>query len=78
MRVVRRDWHPVMLDGSRMVTVSRHNPVNAFTAGDIVRNAGLTLHALRKLHSEHGQDGRHRDLRANVALGSARALNTVR
>jgi hypothetical protein len=38
-----------MTDGVRIVTIPRHNPVNAFTMGGIVRDAGLTLTAFRKL-----------------------------
>jgi len=33
----------------RIVTIPRHNPVNAYTMGGIVRDAGLTLAAFRKL-----------------------------
>ena len=35
--------HIVMTDGSHFVTVPRNNPVNAFTMGGIVRDAGLTV-----------------------------------
>jgi hypothetical protein len=38
-----------MSDGSRQVTVPRHNPIKAFTMGGIVRDAGLTVEAFRKL-----------------------------
>jgi hypothetical protein len=31
-----------MSDGERILTMPRHNPVNAFTMGGIVRDAGLT------------------------------------
>ena len=31
-----------MSDGTRILTVPRHNPINAFTMGGIVRDAGLT------------------------------------
>lgn len=40
--VVRQGKHTVMSDGRRILTVPRHNPVNAFTLGGIVRDAGLT------------------------------------
>ena len=30
-----------MTDGSRILTIPRHNPVNAYTMGAIVRDAGL-------------------------------------
>lgn len=41
--------HIVMSDGSRIVTIPRHNPVNAFTMGGIVRDAGLDPEAFKKL-----------------------------
>ena len=41
-RVVREGKHTVMSDGERILTIPRHNPVNAFTTGGIVRDAGLT------------------------------------
>jgi predicted RNA binding protein YcfA (HicA-like mRNA interferase family) len=48
-RVVRRGKHIVMSDGSRILTIPRHNPVNAFTMGGIVRDAGLTVERFREL-----------------------------
>ncbi|MBX9623193.1 MAG: type II toxin-antitoxin system HicA family toxin [Gemmataceae bacterium] len=47
--VVRQGKHIVMSDGTRQVTVPRHNPIKAFTMGGIVRDAGLTPEAFRKL-----------------------------
>ena len=41
-RIVRQGKHIVMSDGTRIITIPRHNPVNAFTMGGIVRDAGLT------------------------------------
>lgn len=38
-----------MSDGSRIVTIPRHNPVNAITMGTIVRGAGLTIDEFRSL-----------------------------
>ncbi len=32
-RIVRQGKHIVMSDGSRIITIPRHNPVNAFTMG---------------------------------------------
>ena len=40
--IVREGKHIVMSDGARILTIPRHNPVNAFTMGGIVRDAGLT------------------------------------
>ena len=41
--------HIVMSDGQRFVTIPRKNPVNAFTMGGIVKDAGLTVDDFRKL-----------------------------
>jgi hypothetical protein len=38
-----------MSDGQRIVTIPRHNPVNAITMGNIVRDAGLTIEEFRQL-----------------------------
>jgi predicted RNA binding protein YcfA (HicA-like mRNA interferase family) len=48
-RVVRQGKHIVMTDNVRIVTIPRHNPVNAFTMGGIVRDAGLTDQEFRAL-----------------------------
>ena len=37
-----------MSNGERILTIPRHNPVNAFTMGGIVRDAGLTVEEFRK------------------------------
>ena len=47
--VVRQGKHIVMTDGVRILTIPRHNPVNPFTMGGIVRDAGLTVEEFRKL-----------------------------
>ena len=47
--VVRQGKHIVMTDGVRILTIPRQNPVNAYTMGGIVRDAGLTVEAFRKL-----------------------------
>jgi len=38
-----------MSDGTRILTVFRKNPVNAFTMAGIVRDAGLTPEGFREL-----------------------------
>lgn len=48
-RVIRQGKHIVMSDGVRILTIPRHNPVNAFTLGGIVRDAGLTVEQFRTL-----------------------------
>jgi len=45
----RQSGHIIMTDGIRILTIPRHNPVNAYTMGDIVRAAGLTPKEFRKL-----------------------------
>lgn len=47
--VIRQGKHIVMSDGARILTIPRHNPVNAFTMGGIVRDAGLTIEEFKKL-----------------------------
>jgi len=48
-RVARQGKHIVMTDGVRILTIPRHNPVNAFTMGGIVRDAGLSEDEFRTL-----------------------------
>jgi predicted RNA binding protein YcfA (HicA-like mRNA interferase family) len=48
-RIARQSKHIVMTDGTRIITIPRHNPVNAFTMGGIVRDAGLTVNEFKAL-----------------------------
>jgi len=48
-RILREGKHIVMTDGIRVLTIARHDPVNAYTLGGIVRDAGLTIEQFRKL-----------------------------
>jgi len=48
-RIVRQGNHTVMSDGVRIVTIPRHNPINAFTMGGIARDAGLNVEEFKKL-----------------------------
>jgi predicted RNA binding protein YcfA (HicA-like mRNA interferase family) len=48
-RIVRQGKHIVMSNGSRILTIPRNNPVNAYTMAGIVRDAGLTLEEFRNL-----------------------------
>jgi predicted RNA binding protein YcfA (HicA-like mRNA interferase family) len=41
--------HIVMSDGKRFLTIPRNNPVNAYTMGGIVQDAGLTVDEFKKL-----------------------------
>ena len=47
--VARQGKHIVMTDGTRIASIPRHNPVNAITMGNIVRDIGLTNDEFRKL-----------------------------
>ena len=47
--IERQGKHIVLTDGTRIVTIPRHNPVNAITMGKIVRDAGLSVEEFRKL-----------------------------
>ena len=48
-QIAREGKHIVMTDGTRIVTIPRHNPVNAYTMAGIVHDAGLTIEEFRKL-----------------------------
>ena len=48
-RIARQGKHIMMTDGVRILTVPGNDPVNAFTMGGIVRDAGLTTEEFRKL-----------------------------
>jgi len=47
--ILRQGAHIVMTNGIRILTIPRHNPVNAFTMGGIVRDAGLSVEEFKKL-----------------------------
>ena len=49
VQVLCQGKHVVMTDGIRVLTIPRHNPVNAITMGVIVRAAGLTVEKFREL-----------------------------
>lgn len=46
--IARHGKHIVMTNGERIVTIPRHNPVNALTMGGIVRDCGLTVDQFKK------------------------------
>ncbi|MBI2828434.1 MAG: type II toxin-antitoxin system HicA family toxin [Acidobacteria bacterium] len=48
-KIVSQGKHVVVSDGSRILTIPRHNPVNEYTMDGIVRDAGLTIEKLKKL-----------------------------
>jgi len=47
--VLRQGKHVVMTDGTRILTIPRANPINAYTMGGLVRDAGLSVEEFRKL-----------------------------
>ncbi len=47
--VARESKHIVMTDGQRILTIPRSNPINAFTMGGIVKDAGLTVDEFKHL-----------------------------
>jgi hypothetical protein len=47
--ILRQAGHVVMSDGTRILTIPRHDPINAHTLAIIVRAAGLTPEQFRKL-----------------------------
>lgn len=48
-RIAREGKHIVMTDGQRIITIPRPDPVNAFTMGGIIQDAGLTVEKFREL-----------------------------
>ncbi len=48
-RIIGRGKHIVMSKGARILTIPRHNPINAYTMGGIVHDAGLTIEEFKKL-----------------------------
>ncbi|MBM2829648.1 MAG: putative periplasmic or secreted lipoprotein, partial [Gammaproteobacteria bacterium] len=47
--IKRQGKHIVMSDGSRIITIPRANPINAYTMGGIVKDAGLTVDEFKAL-----------------------------
>jgi len=47
--VARQGKHITMTDGERIITIPRANPINAYTMGGIVKDAGLTIEEFKKL-----------------------------
>ncbi len=48
-RVARSSKHIIMTKGKHTVVIPRNNPINGFTMGKIVKDAGLTVTEFRKL-----------------------------
>lgn len=47
--IIREGKHIVMSDGTRFITIPRHDPVNSYTMAGIVRDAGLTVERFKSL-----------------------------
>lgn len=48
--IARQGKHVVMTnEDNRIITIPRHNPINAYTMGGIVRDAGLNIPEFRDL-----------------------------
>jgi len=47
--IARQSKHIVMTNGQSILTIPRNNPINAFTMGGLVRDAGLTVERFREL-----------------------------
>ena len=48
-KVIRQGKHISMSDGSRVIVIPRANPINSYTMGGIIRDAGLTIDEFKKL-----------------------------
>lgn len=42
-RVIRQGKHIIMTNDEQIITIPRANPINAYTMGGIIRDAGLTI-----------------------------------
>ena len=47
-RIVRQGKHITMTNGKRNIIVPRNNPIDPFTMGAIVRDAGVSVDEVRK------------------------------
>ena len=48
-KILRQGKHVVLSDGARILTIPRAGPINSYTMGGIVRDAGLTVEEFKKL-----------------------------
>jgi len=48
-RILRQGKNVIMNDDNHFLTIPRSNPINAYTMGGIVRDAGLDVNEFRKL-----------------------------
>jgi len=47
--IIREGKHTIMSNGVRIVVIPRHNPINAFTMGKIVKDGGFTIEEFKLL-----------------------------
>jgi len=48
-QIVRQSGHVIMSNGVRTLTIPRNSPINAYTMGNIAKQAGFTPDEFRKL-----------------------------
>ena len=48
-KIIRQGKHISMTDGNRIIVIPRANPINAYTMGGIIKDAGLTIEEFKKL-----------------------------
>ncbi|MFO8101386.1 MAG: type II toxin-antitoxin system HicA family toxin [Dehalococcoidia bacterium] len=48
-RLVREGKHISMTNGERIIIIPRASPVNAYTMGGIIKDAGLTIEKFKEL-----------------------------
>jgi predicted RNA binding protein YcfA (HicA-like mRNA interferase family) len=48
-RIIRQSKHIVMSDGVHVVVIPRNNPINPYTMGIIIRDAGMTVEEFKRL-----------------------------
>ncbi len=47
--IVREGKHISMTDGQRIIVIPRANPINAYTMGGIIKDAGMSVEEFKKL-----------------------------
>jgi hypothetical protein len=47
--VVREGKHISMTNGERIIVIPRATPINAFTMGGVIKDAGLTIEEFKEL-----------------------------
>ena len=47
--MIREGKHISMAKDNRIIIIPRNNPINAFTMGGIIKDAGLTIEEFKKL-----------------------------